>query len=147
MYKKLFVFLDQMILDLFTRELFLIFCIWKNASALPMAPAPVNSINTLKLERSRWKFCTGWSLTCWRVSCFLYFVPAPVDSINTLKQSQQRHCIVNCIKEPVAERKIKPMFTFRLSTIHDETTTVTENYSTSLTTESCNAYSFTVDNQ
>ena len=80
-----------MILDLLTRELFPIFCIWKTASALPMAPAPV-------------------------------------DSINTLKQSQQRHCIVNCIKEPAAERKIKPMFTFRLSTIQDKTTTVTENY-------------------
>ena len=99
-----------MILDLFTRELFPIFCIWKNASVLPMAPAPVNSINTLK-------------------------------------QSQQRHCIVICIKEPAAERKIKSMFTFRLSTIHDETRTVTENYSTALSTESCNAYSFTVDNQ
>ena len=82
-----------MIPDLFTRELFPIFCIWKNASSLPMAPAPVNSINNLK-------------------------------------QSQQRHCIVNCIKEPAAERKIKPMFTFRLSTIQDETTTVTENYPT-----------------
>ena len=70
-----------MILDLFTRELFPIFCIWKNASALPMAPAPVNSINILK-------------------------------------QYQQRHCIVNCIKEPTAERKIKSMFTFRLSTIY-----------------------------
>ena len=93
MYKKLFMFLDQMILDLFTRELFPIFCIWKNASVLPTAPAPVNSINTLK-------------------------------------QSQQRHGIVNCIKEPAAERKIKPMFTFRLSTIQDETTTVTENYPT-----------------
>ena len=93
MYKKLFMFLDQMILDLFTRELFPIVCIWKNASVLPMAPAPVNSINTLK-------------------------------------QSQQRHGIVKCIKEPAAERKIKPMFTFRLSTIQDETTTVTENYPT-----------------
>ena len=82
-----------MILDLLTRELFPIFFIWKNTSALPMAPAPVNSINTFK-------------------------------------QSQQRHCIVNCIKEPAAERKIKPMFTFRLSTIQDETTTVTENYPT-----------------
>ena len=110
MYKKLFMLLNQMIFDLFTRELFPIFSIWKNANALPMAPAPAKSINTLK-------------------------------------QSQQRHCIVNCIKEPAAERKLKSMFTFRLSTIHDETTTVTENYSTSLTTESCNAYSFTVDNQ
>ena len=98
-----------MIFDLFTRELFPIFSIWKNANALPMAPAPAKSINTLK-------------------------------------QSQQRHCIVNCIKEPTAERKLKSMFTFRLSTIHDETTN-TENYSTSLTTESSNAYSFTVDNQ
>ena len=34
----------------------------------------------------------------------------------------------DCIKEPAAERKIKPMFTFRLSTIQDKTTTVTENY-------------------
>ena len=59
-----------MILDLLTREVFPIFCIWKNASALPMAPAPVNSINTFK-------------------------------------QSQQRHCIVNYIKEPAAERKNK----------------------------------------
>ena len=65
-----------MILDLFTRELFPIFCIWKNASALLMAPAPVNSINILK-------------------------------------QYQQRHCIVNCIKEPTAERKIKSTFTLR----------------------------------
>ena len=75
--------LNQMILDLFTREcLVSIFSIWKNASALPMASAPANSINTLK-------------------------------------QSQQRHCIVICIKEPAAERKIKSMFTFRLSTIHN----------------------------
>ena len=110
MYKKLFMLLNQIIFDLFTRELFPTFSIWKNASALPVAPAPAKSINNLK-------------------------------------QSPQRHCIVNCIKEPAAERKIKSMFTFRLSTIHDETSAVTENYSTSLTTESCNAYSFTVDNQ
>ena len=75
--------LNQMILDLLTREcLVSIFGIWKNASALPMTPAPANLINTLK-------------------------------------QSQQRHCIVNCIKELAAERKIKSMFTFRLSTIHN----------------------------
>ena len=83
------MFLNQMILDLLTRELFPICSIGENASALPMAP-----LN------------------------------------NTLKQSQQRHCIVNCIKEPAAERKIKAMFSFRLSTIQDETTTVTENYPT-----------------
>ena len=74
-----------MILDLLTRELFPIFCIRKNESALPMAPAPVNSINTFK-------------------------------------QSQQRHCIVNCIKEPAAERKIKPMhvhFSFEHDTGRD----------------------------
>ena len=53
MYKKLFMFLNQMILDLLTRELFRIFCIWKNASALPMAPAPVNSINNLKQSQQR----------------------------------------------------------------------------------------------
>ena len=82
-----------MILDLLTRELFPIFCIWKNASALPMAPAPVNSINTLK-------------------------------------QSEQRRCIIECIKEPAVERKIKSMFTFRLSALQDETTSVTENYPT-----------------
>ena len=82
-----------MILDLLTRELFPIFCIWKNASAFPMAPAPVNSINTLK-------------------------------------QSEQRHCIIECIKEPAVERKIKSMFTFRLSALQDETTSVTENYPT-----------------
>ena len=82
-----------MILDLLTRELFPIFCIWKNANALPMAPAPVNSINTLK-------------------------------------QSEQRHCIIECIKEPAVERKIKSMFTFRLSALQDETTSVTENYPT-----------------
>ena len=72
--------------------------------------------------------------------------PAPANSINTLKQSQQRHCIVNCIKEPAAKRKIKSAFTFRLSSIQDETTTVTENYPTLLITESCDAYSFMVDN-
>ena len=82
-----------MILDLLTRELFPIFCMWKNASALPIAPAPVNSINTLK-------------------------------------QSEQRHCIIECIKEPAVERKIKSMFTFRLSALQDETTSVTENYPT-----------------
>ena len=38
--KKLFMLLNQMIFDLFTRELFPIFSIWKNASALPMAAAP-----------------------------------------------------------------------------------------------------------
>ena len=90
MYKKLFMFLNQIILDLLTRELFPIFCIWKNASALPMAPSPVNSLNTLK-------------------------------------QSEQRHCIIECIKEPAVERKIKSMFTFRLSALQDETTSVTEN--------------------
>ena len=82
-----------MILDLLTRELFPIFCMWKNASALPMTPAPVNSINTLK-------------------------------------QSEQRHCIIECIKEPAVERKVKSMFTFRLSALQDETTSVTENYPT-----------------
>ena len=82
-----------MILDLLTRGLFPIFCMWKNASALPMTPAPVNSINTLK-------------------------------------QSEQRHCIIECIKEPAVERKIKSMFTFRLSALQDETTSVTENYPT-----------------
>ena len=87
------MFLNQMILDLLMRELFPIFCMWKNASALPMTPAPVNSINTLK-------------------------------------QSEQRHCIIECIKEPAVERKIKSMFTFRLSALQDETTSVTENYPT-----------------
>ena len=82
-----------MILDLLTRELFPIFCMWKNASALPMTLAPVNSINTLK-------------------------------------QSEQRHCIIECIKEPAVEKKIKSMFTFRLSALQDETTSVTENYPT-----------------
>ena len=82
-----------MILDLLTRELFPIFCMWKNASALPMTPAPVNSINTLK-------------------------------------QSEQRHCIIECIKEPAVQRKVKSMFTFRLSVLQDETTSVTENYPT-----------------
>ena len=82
-----------MILELLTRELFPIFCMWKNVSALPMTPAPVNSINTLK-------------------------------------QSEQRHCIIECIKEPAVERKIKSMFTFRLSALQDETTSVTENYPT-----------------
>ena len=42
MYKKLSMFLNQMILDLFTRELFPIFSTLKNASTLPMAPAPAN---------------------------------------------------------------------------------------------------------
>ena len=74
-------------------ELFPIFCMWKNDSALPMTPAPVNSLNTLK-------------------------------------QSEQRHCIIECIKEPAVERKIKSMFTFRLSALQDETTSVTENYPT-----------------
>ena len=46
MYKKLFMFLNQMILDLSTCEFFLLFSIWKNESALPMAPAPANSTNT-----------------------------------------------------------------------------------------------------
>ena len=87
------MFLNQMILDLLTRELFPIFCMWKNASALPMTLAPVNSINTLK-------------------------------------QSEQRHCIIECIKEPAVEKKIKSMFTFRLSALQDETTSVTENYPT-----------------
>ena len=44
---RLFMFLNQMILDLFTREFSSIFSIWKNASAFPMAPAPPNSINTI----------------------------------------------------------------------------------------------------
>ena len=33
------MFLNQMILDLSTCEFFLLFSIWKNESALPMAPA------------------------------------------------------------------------------------------------------------
>ena len=66
----------------------------------------------------------------WKKASALPMAPAPVDSINTLKESQQRHCIIICIKEPAAEGKIKPMFAFRLSAIQDETTTVTENYPT-----------------
>ena len=34
------MFLNQMTLDLSTREFLLLFSIWKNESALPMAPAP-----------------------------------------------------------------------------------------------------------
>ena len=40
------MFLNQMILDLSTREFFLLFSIWKNESALCMAPTPANSTNT-----------------------------------------------------------------------------------------------------
>ena len=43
MYKKLLVFLKEMIFDLSTLEFFPIFNIWMNESALTMAPAPVNS--------------------------------------------------------------------------------------------------------
>ena len=46
MYKKLFMFLNQVILDLSTREFFLLCSIWKNESVLPMAPAPANLTNT-----------------------------------------------------------------------------------------------------
>ena len=38
--------LKSMIPDLSTCESFLLFSIWINESALPMAPAPANSINT-----------------------------------------------------------------------------------------------------
>ena len=55
----------------------------------------------------------------WKNASALPMTLAPANLINTLKQSQQRHCIVNCIKELAAERKIKSMFTFRLSTIHN----------------------------
>ena len=74
--------LNQMILDLFTRECLSIFSIWKNVSALPMAPAPANSITTLN-------------------------------------NHNKGIVLINCIKEPAADRKIKSMFTFRLNTIHD----------------------------
>ena len=55
MYKKLFMFLNQMILDLSTREFFPIFNIWKNESALPMAPAPANSTKAASETSSQ--FC------------------------------------------------------------------------------------------
>ena len=47
MSKKLFMFLNQMILDLSTREFLLLFSIWKNESAFPMAHAPANSTKSL----------------------------------------------------------------------------------------------------
>ena len=55
MYKKLFVFLNEMIFDLSTREFFPIFNIWKNESALPMAPAPANS--TKAASEASLQFC------------------------------------------------------------------------------------------
>ena len=55
MYKKLFMFLNEMIFDLPTREFFPIFNIWKNESALPMAPAPVNS--TKAASEASLQFC------------------------------------------------------------------------------------------
>ena len=41
------MFLNQMILDLSTREFLLLFSMWKNESAFPMAPAPANSTKSL----------------------------------------------------------------------------------------------------
>ena len=43
MYKKLFMFLNEMIFDLSTREFFPIFNMWKNERTLPMAPTRANS--------------------------------------------------------------------------------------------------------
>ena len=40
--QELFMFLNQMILYLSMCEFFLLFSIWINESALPMAPAPAN---------------------------------------------------------------------------------------------------------
>ena len=55
MYKKLFMFLNEMIFDLSTREFFPIFNIWKNESVLPMAPAPANS--TKAASEASLQFC------------------------------------------------------------------------------------------
>ena len=55
MYKKLIMFLNEIIFDLSTREFFPIFNIWKNESALPMAPAPTNS--TRAASKASLQFC------------------------------------------------------------------------------------------
>ena len=55
MYKKLIMFLNEMIFDLSTREFFPIFKIWKNESALPIAPAPANS--TKAASEASLQFC------------------------------------------------------------------------------------------
>ena len=55
MYKKLIMFLNEMIFDLSTREFFPVFNIWKNESALPIAPAPANS--TKAASEASLQFC------------------------------------------------------------------------------------------
>ena len=55
MYKKLIMFLNEMMFDLSTREFFPIFKIWKNESALPIAPAPANS--TKAASEASLQFC------------------------------------------------------------------------------------------
>ena len=55
MYKKLIMFFNEMIFDLSTRQFFPIFNIWKNGSALPMAPAPANS--TKAAGKASLQFC------------------------------------------------------------------------------------------
>ena len=62
MYKKLIMFLNKMIFDLSTREFFPIFKILKNESALPIAPAPANSIKAASeasLQFCRAKIASG----------------------------------------------------------------------------------------
>ena len=61
MYKKLIMFLNEMIFDLSTREFFPIFKIWKNESALPIE-APANSIKAASeasLQFCRAKIASG----------------------------------------------------------------------------------------
>ena len=55
MYKKLIMLLNETIFDLSTLEFFPIFKIWKNESALPIAPAPANS--TKAASEASLQFC------------------------------------------------------------------------------------------
>ena len=61
MYKKLIMFLNEMIFDLSTREFFPIFKIWKNESALPIEAAAnsIKAASEASLQFCRAKIASG----------------------------------------------------------------------------------------
>ena len=84
MYKKPFVSLNEIIFDLSTRKFFPILNIWKNESALPMAPAPANSkkvVSEASLQFCRARIASGVQ------SCFghksLWYPELPSNDIAT----------------------------------------------------------------
>ena len=87
MYKKLIMFLNEMIFDLSTRQFFPIFNIWKNESALPMVPAPSNSIKAAgkaSLQFCRARIASGVQF-CF-VHKFLWYPQLPSNDVATKLQ-------------------------------------------------------------